>query len=264
RRALGQLDVGMRAVGLGLDVVPIESAAIRPPWICLFAPEQVGWQNLSTVLGDGAAPASERWRLLEAFARFCRRLHDAGFYNPDQGLSHFHARVRPSSQDFQVAELDGASIVDPMPDAARERMLGAVLVSTRDSLGNGMRFLRAYADSDDIAREVAPRVMRGLALRFRPPPKPKNRRAKLGRLRIDPFDVEYIKKDTEIGIEARDLMELYSAGLQAPGLKVIRSGDVRSAWKSALTAGPGPTTSPLACFARRKDKAGFLLFRTRA
>jgi hypothetical protein len=261
RQVLEQLRVGMQAIGLGLDVVPIEAAAHRSPWICVFVPEQTGWEGLSMALARPAASEARRWRILEAFACFVRRLHDAGLYNPNQTLNQFQVRIRAATQDFQVAELDGTSILRPMTDAAREEMLGSILASHGGSATNGVRFLRAYGGSDRVAREATRRLLRDLALRLRSTPKPKRRKAKLGRLVIDAFEVIYIKKDSDMGIDPCELQELYRNGLQAPNLKVIRAGDARAAWKSALISGPRPSSAPLACFSRRENRAGFVLYR---
>lgn len=259
RRALAQLEVGMDAVGRGLAVVPVEAACARPPWTCLFVPEQIGWSNLSTVLHDPGLEASTRWRVLEAFARFVRRLHEEGLFQENPGLGHFQARVRPTGQDFQLEDLDGAEFVDPLPDEAREEMLGGLLASYRDGLTNGMRFLRAYVESDEIAREVAPEIFKDLRSRLRTPRRPS--RPKLGRLVLDPFKVRYVVRQGARGIDSAELQRLYKAGLKDPALRVVRVEDVLAAWKTALGADASSYGSPIACFARPKSRAGFVLYR---
>jgi hypothetical protein len=252
----------MAAVGLGLDVVAVEGACERSSQILLLSPEQLGWTNLATELNESSRPAGDKWRILQAFARFCRRMHDKGLYQPDQGLGRFQVRLRPTSQDFQLEDLEGVRLIDPLPDERREEMLGALMASYRDGATNGMRFLRAYVESDEVARQVAPYVIKDLRQRLRPPkPKKKTRKktkTRVGKLALDPFDVMYVKKGGGHGIHPKELLRLYQDGLKDPKLRVIRSGDARTEWETALES---EQEAPIACFTKRRQRAGFVLYR---
>lgn len=159
RRALDQLERGIQAVGLGLDVVVVEGACVAPPRVVLFLPEQIGWGNLSTFVNGQGADASAKRRVLGAFAAFLRRLHDAGFDHPGLRFRHFQVRVRSRSQDFQLAELEDVRFVNLLRVDRQIDMLRRLMADFRGGDQDALRFLQAYTEDEDVAREIAPLVL---------------------------------------------------------------------------------------------------------
>jgi hypothetical protein len=53
---------------------------------------------------------------------------------------------------------------------------------------------------------------------------------------------------------------LYKAGLKDPDLRIVRSPDALTLWKRALKEAE-PESVPLACFIRKKQTGGFVLYR---
>jgi hypothetical protein len=251
-RPLEQLEFATAAAGGGIDVTPLEGACVAGGHVVLFQEDSEEWLDPAAYLASPLRPRSRK-RFLESLGRYCRRLHDAGFYQPAFSVSGLRTRVFPERVEFRVHDLDAASVRE-FGDDERLRMLGHAWQKTPITERQAMRFLRAYVREGENLKEIAQELWRQYGRRMVRAPA---RRPSVSKFELPPYEVHYLEQRTT----PKELLSLYRKGLKSGDLRIVRSPDVLQFWKRILKGREESESEPIACFVRSPETGGFILYR---
>lgn len=257
-KPLNQLEFATRVVGAGLDVSSIDAACVAGGHVVIFQDDAEDWIDPALYITSSKVKAASKQKFLIALARYCRRLHDAGFYQPAFTLSSVRARVLPQRMEFRLHDIDGADVRD-VDDDDRFEMLGTAWQKTPLPVRYALRFLRAYLKEGEDARKIGLVIWHYYGRKVLREQDKKQAKEPVGRFILEPFEVLYLRDETD----ASEIQKLYRAGLKSAALRIVRSPDALTLWKRALREADD-SPPPIACFVNRKQGTGFILFREKS
>ncbi len=247
-KPLDQLRVSDQAVGAGLEVTPIDGACKSSGQAAIFQEAPGEWIDPSAYLHSPTIASSAKELFLESIGRYCRRIHDAGFFQPEFSLSTIRTRVLPRRTEFRLHDLEEARIRET-DDDDRLSMLGSAwqkLPLPPEQFG---RLLQAYGRDGENVREIFDRLSK----------KHGGKSSKPGRFSCGPYEVLFVPGETN----PKELEALYQGGLKGPEIRIVRSPDALTLWKRALKERQPKEPSPVACFVQSSKSLGFVVYRDR-
>jgi hypothetical protein len=259
-RPLDQLNFATQAVGAGLDVSPIDAACVAGGHVVIFQESPKDWIDPASYLTSSKVRSESKRTFLASIARYCRRLHDAGFYQPHFSLSTLRARIFSSRLEFRVHDIDGAQ-VRPVDDDDRFEMLGRAWQKTPLHLRQAMRFLRSYLRDGEDSRKVALTIWHYYGRQVRKRMAKRESAPGQAKFVLGPYDVHYVTRSRNAGTDPEEIEKLYRAGLKGEDVRIVRSPDALTLWKRTLRESEDGEEHPMACFVKKGQAAGFVVYR---